>query len=142
MVSTVSSETWVVDNDGCPVDTDCPSIRGGVFNPDTSTSWNTTGFYSFGVDSQLGNSGYAEYGLDVLEFGSTNVSLPHAIIGAFNDSGLVNTTQNLLGYFGLGILPGNFNNTTQISAISALIESEGVIPSHSYGYTAGAKYRE
>lgn len=117
-------------------------MRGGLFDFRNSSSWQSEGFYAFGVDEKLGNTGYAEYGLDALTFGTTGVVLPSAIIGSFNTTGQVNTTQYLLGLFGLGIVPGSFNGTVPLSAISALVEEESVIPSHSYGYTAGAKYRE
>lgn len=142
MVSTVSSETWLVSNDGCPTgSSDCQSVRGGVFEPENSTSWKAEGYFEFGVDLALGNTGYAEYGLDTIEFGTTGVSLTNAIIGTFNDTGTVNTTQNFLGFFGLGIVPGSFDNVVTLSAISDLVEKKGAIPSHSYGYTAGASYR-
>lgn len=95
-----------------------------------------------GADSQLGNTGYAQYGLDNLTFGSTGVDLPGAIIGSINTTGLVNTTQYLLGYFGVGVVPGSFGSSLPLSAISGLVEKEDAIPSHSYGFTAGAKYRE
>lgn len=39
-------------------------------------------------------------------------------------------------------MPGNFKNATSLAAISALVETKAIIPSHSYGYTAGAKYRK
>ena len=93
-----------------------------------------------GVNAELGNNGYALYGLDDLTFGSTGVALPSAIIGTINSTGSVEF-QTWLGSFGLGVVPGNFNNTS-LSAISGLVEKEGGIQSHSYGYTAGAKYRE
>ena len=118
------------------IDSLCASMRGGLFNPSTSSTWQPEGFFELGVDQQLGNTGYADYGLDNVTFGSTGVVLPSAIIGSIND------TNYWLGYFGLGIVPGNFTNITAISAISGLVEKEGAIPSHSYGYTAGAKYRE
>jgi hypothetical protein len=121
---------------------DCAAERGGLFNLKDSTSWKTEGFFSFGVDEQLGNTGYAEYGLDDLTFGTTGVSLRKAIIGSFNTTGSVETTRLTLGYFGVGIVPGNFNGTSIPSALSGLVEWDGSIPSHSYGYTAGAKYRE
>jgi len=44
--------------------------------------------------------------------------------------------------FGLGTVQGNFTTVTPLSAISALVETQGVIPSHSYGFTAGAIYRK
>lgn len=56
--------------------------------------------------------------------------------------GLVNATGSTwLGSFGLGIVQGSFDSETPLSAISALVERDGVIKSHSYAYTAGAKYR-
>jgi hypothetical protein len=91
------------------------------------------------VDQQLqaeNTNPYAEYGLDDLTFGTTGVILQNAIIGS------INTTEYWVGMFGLGIVPGNFTNVTPLSAISALVEKDAVIPSHSYGFTAGAKYRE
>lgn len=59
-----------------------------------------------------------------------------------NTTGSTNTTGYFIGNFGVGIVPGSFNSTTALSAISGLVEDLGVIPSHSYGFTAGAKYRE
>jgi hypothetical protein len=71
-----------------------------------------------------------------LTFGTTGTTLQNTIIGS------INTTEYWVGMFGLGIVPGNFTNVTSLSAISGLVEKDGVIPSHSYGFTAGAKYRE
>ena len=121
---------------------DCISKRGGIFDFHKSSSWQSQGFYALGVDEQLGNTWYAEYGLDDLTFGTTGVILPGAIIGSINTTGQANTTQYLLGNFGLGVVPGNFNGSTPLSAISGLVEVDDKIPSHSYGYTAGAKYRK
>ena len=127
----------ICDNaDWRKTDSLCVSMRGGLFNPSTSRTWQSEGFFELGVDQQLGNTGYAEYGLDNVTFGSTGVVLPGAIVGSIND------TSYWLGYFGLGIVPGNFTNITAVSAISGLVEKVGAIPSHSYGYTAGAIYRE
>ncbi|OWP02209.1 hypothetical protein B2J93_5596 [Marssonina coronariae] len=142
-VSTISSETWVVGHGGCgQTDTQCSFIRGGTINPSKSTSWQDQGFFELGAGKQLGNEGYAQYGLDNLTFGGTGVSVPSAIIGAFNGTGPINETSFLLGLFGLGVVPGSFNNTSPLSAVSALVEQVGAIPSHSWGYTAGAKYQQ
>ncbi len=73
--------------------------------------------------------------MDNLTFGTTGVTIDNAIIASINE------TNFWLGEFGLGIVPGNFTQVTPLSAISNLVEKKGVIPSHSYGYTAGAKYR-
>lgn len=114
--------------------------RGNVFFPSQSSTWRPEGRYNLDADVELGNNGYADYGLDSLAF-STSGAISSAIIGAFNGTGPINTTQYLTGMFGLGIIGGSFNHTTPPSALSALVEKEGLIPSHSYGFTAGAFYR-
>jgi hypothetical protein len=72
----------------------------------------------------------------VLEFGTTGLSARGSIIGS------INTTEYWVGFFGVGIVPGNFTDSTAKSPISHLVEDAGLIPSHSYGFTAGASYRE
>ncbi|KAF4626752.1 hypothetical protein G7Y89_g11405 [Cudoniella acicularis] len=137
MVNTVSSETWVVGPGGCVGNNSlCTSARGGIFDLSQSSTWQEQGFFNLGVDQRLGGTGYAEYGLDDLTFGSTGVTLPSAIIGS------INTTEFFVGMFGLGIVLGNFKNVTSLAAISGLVEVDGAIPSHSYGFTAGAKYQQ
>jgi hypothetical protein len=114
----------------------CAAKRGRLFDFNKSSTWNNEGFYELGLDAQFGFNGNAQYGLDVLEFSTTGVSLPNSIIGS------INTTEYWLGFFGVGIIPGNFTNMQALSPISALVEEQGSIPSHSYGFTAGASYRE
>jgi hypothetical protein len=75
--------------------------------------------------------------------GTTGDTIPSSIIGAFNGTDTINTTYYLTGFFGVGVVDGTFNNNvTPLSALNALVQTEGVIPSHSYGFTAGAVYRE
>jgi hypothetical protein len=117
-------------------------MRGNLFYPQNSSTWRDLGLYYFTVDKQLGNYGYGDYGLESLTFGSTGVTLPSALISVFNGSGPTNTTSYFDGMFGVGITPGTFNGTVPLPAINALVEQEAAIPSHSYGYTAGAVYRK
>ena len=117
-------------------------MRGNLFLPNTSSTWRYLGSYTFGVDLQLGNQGYGDYGLESLTFGSTGVTLPSAIIGVFNGSGPINTTSYVTGMFGVGVTQGSYNGVSPLNAISALVETEAAILSHSYGYTAGAIYRK
>jgi len=119
------------------IDSLCTSSRGGVYNKTKSTTWQRLGFFELGADKELGNTAYAEYGLDSITLGSTGVTLPSAIVGSVNDTG-----YTWLGYFGLGTVPGSFDGKAPLSALSALVEKQGAVTSHSYGYTAGAKYRE
>jgi hypothetical protein len=113
-----------------------------LFDPLKSSTWHNEGFFQFSADNQLGNKGYGWYGLDDLTFGSTGVTVSQSIIGSFNGSGPLDTTQYMLGLFGLGVDIAQFNNDDPLPALNALVERNGVIPSHSYGFTAGAHYRE
>jgi hypothetical protein len=54
----------------------------------------------------------------------------------------MSSTYYWLGYLGLGIIQGNFPSKNPLSPISGLVEKIGAIGSHSYGFTAGANYRE
>ena len=57
--------------------------------------------------------------------------------------GIINSTDFLLGSFGLGVTPSNFTaDENQPTFLSSLVENTSTIPSHSYGYTAGAHYRQ
>ncbi|KAM3069397.1 hypothetical protein ACMFMG_005503 [Clarireedia jacksonii] len=136
LVSTALSEIWVVGTGGCANDSVCAANRGHIVDPYKSSTWQPEGTFDLSLDPQLGFIGYAEYGLDRLNFGTSGVSVPSIIVGS------INTTQHWLGFFGLGIIPGNFSQNTVLSPISVLMETAGAIPSHSYGYTAGAKYQQ
>lgn len=52
----------------------------------------------------------------------------------------INATDYYTGFLGLGITPGRFKSTVVQSPIAAMVERDAIIPSHSYGYTAGAYY--
>ena len=62
-------------------------------------------------------------------------SVPGQIVG------VMNSTKFLLGSLGLGVKPSNFTSNIQATFLSSLVENQSAIPSHSYGYTAGAYYR-
>jgi hypothetical protein len=63
-----------------------------------------------------------------------DTNLQKLVVAAIND------TDYYTGFFGLGITPGSFGTTVVPSPLSTLVEQDGVAPSHSYGYTAGAYY--
>lgn len=58
-----------------------------------------------------------------------------ALIAAYN------TTDYFNGLFGLGISQGRFKNNIGESALTQAVKTFGWIPSYSYGYTAGASYK-
>lgn len=53
----------------------------------------------------------------------------------------INTTDYFIGQFGLGISAGVFNDKTADSALTQAVKQFGWVPSYSYGYTAGASYK-
>jgi hypothetical protein len=87
------------------------------------------------MDTNLGFNGYGEYGWDTIALDQYVVS-PHQAIG------IVNSTEYWLGYLGLGIRHLNFTDNNALTYLSTLVENQSYIPSHSYGYTAGAYYRK
>jgi len=112
----------------------CLNERGGIFQSNTSSTWDSQGFYPLGLDPQLGLEDNGVYGLDSIALSDT-ISVPGQIIG------IVNTTDYWLGYLGLGAKPTNLTAEYK-SFLDSMVENQSLIPSHSYGFTAGAHYRE
>ena len=134
-VSTASQETLVIGPGGCDeADTQCISTRGGLFYPDHSKTWDRQGDFPVGLDRQLGLDGNGVYGFDSIAL-DDQISLPSETIG------IVNGTEYWLGYLGLGIEPTNFTVTDKPSFLDNMVHNQSLVPSHSYGYTAGAYYR-
>lgn len=134
-VSTASQETWVIGNGGCDSTAECLTKRGGVFQSNASSTWADQGAYALGLDPQLGFNGSGIYGFD-------NVSLSDSIAVPSQVVGVINTTDYWLGFFGLGVEPTNFTSVDKPTFLDSMVETMSLIPSHSYGYTAGAFYRK
>ncbi|KAJ9641080.1 hypothetical protein H2199_005748 [Coniosporium tulheliwenetii] len=88
----------------------------------------------------LGYRGSAHYGYDNVTLGLNGAGLPtlqHQVIAGFGTKGFY------LGILGISPLPLNFTtlDDPQLSLLGTS-ENEAKIPSHSWGYTAGAYYRE
>jgi hypothetical protein len=136
--NTAGQETWVIGPGGCDGTSICQQKRGGLFYKGQSTTWNTlgSGYYELNFDTQLGDTGYALYGLDNVDL-SDQITVPSQIVA------ILNSTEFWLGSLGLGIQSSRFEGTmNHLTFLSSLVETEGLIPSHSYGYTAGAYYRK
>ncbi|KAK8042757.1 Candidapepsin-2 [Apiospora phragmitis] len=88
---------------------------------------------SSGCDSRNGD--YAMETIVVYDSArQSQTALQKQIVAGIND------TQYFTGFFGLGITPGKFQDAVVLSPLANLVEQIGVVPSHSYGYTAGAYY--
>lgn len=93
------------------------------------------------LELNLGYNDTAAYGLETVGLGLSNVSggpsLDSQVVAAFaNDDYYV-------GMFGIGQQPTNFTSfdNPHPSFLTSL-KNEGLIPSLSWAYTAGARYRE
>ena len=148
---------WVVRPEGCtlanPNITSCEDSRGLTFNPNKSTSWNTERLDNNGLfqlttyyEGFLNLTGNAYYGFDTLTLGVPGAELPsldNQIIAG------IATNDYWLGYLGLSPIPFNFSSQDdatsmrdpQPSFLSSL-KNQSLIPSLSWGYTAGASYQQ
>ena len=134
LVSTASQETWVIGPTGCDGSQQCLDARGGVFSWQNSSTWQFEMTSDLGLDPQLGFEGQGYYGLDNISLSDT-INVPSNVIAIIND------TDYLTGFLGLGIQPTIFNSTDIPTFLDNMVENKSYIPSHSYGYTAGAYYR-
>ncbi|SPO06018.1 uncharacterized protein DNG_08707 [Cephalotrichum gorgonifer] len=139
IISTSLSETWVVGSGGCVNHEQlCPKYRGGTLDIQSSATWHSLGDWqlSFPYTDVQANG---NYGLDTLVIRdsrtNTLVALDSALIGAYN------TTEYYNGFFGLGIVSGEFGEQISDSPFSQMVAKYGWFPSYTYGYTAGAYYK-
>jgi hypothetical protein len=87
LVSTNSPQTFVVLPQGCetiavnPIPPNCASARGGLFNPNTSSTWQDQGLFGInsdgvGLEADLGYDVNADYGYFFLS-GRLSISADH-----------------------------------------------------------------
>ncbi|SCN74140.1 uncharacterized protein FFE2_03036 [Fusarium fujikuroi] len=139
LVSTALSEFWAIGPGGClPKEPHCIAARGGIYNPQESSGWSPLGTWQLGL-SYLGYDGNGNYGRDVISTQSPLSDDPYTMDGVLIAT--INTTNYLNGLFGLGITQSNFNGTVADSPLTQAVGTYGLIPSYSFGYTAGAYYR-
>lgn len=86
-----------------------------------------------------GMGGNGDYGLETLAFVNTVTRFSSAVEGALVAA--INDTNYYQGYVGVGVTQGKFGTNLTNPFISQLAQTYGTIPSHGYGYTAGAYYR-
>ena len=134
-MSTAGQETLVVGEGGCGGVLQCVNARGGVFSIRNSTSWIDQGAYDIGLDTQFNFEGQGSYGFDSIALSDT-ISIPSQLVGVFNES-----EHFWVGFFGLGIKPTNLISAETKTFLDNIVENKSLVPSHSYGYTAGAHYR-
>ncbi|KAL8916192.1 MAG: hypothetical protein Q9172_006411 [Xanthocarpia lactea] len=145
LASTTVPETWVVSTGGCVASdpAGCSDSRGVLFSPNASTTWENVGNFALGYEKNLRNYSSnwdnGNYGFDSLALGYSGSGGPN--VESTVIAGL-NTKDFYLGNIGLSSHP--INLTTYDNPTPSLLASfkiREIIPSLSYGYSAGAPYR-
>ncbi|KAF2198751.1 acid protease [Delitschia confertaspora ATCC 74209] len=151
LVSTKGGETYVIVPEGCfPEDgAHCSSQRGANqfqsanspgFQLNRSSTWSTIGQFSLDLEKKLNYTGQGIYGYDKVALGpasdSSSLSLDHQVVAG------VAEMDYYMGYIPLGIQASSFSSLSQpIDSLLMQLWNQSKIPSLSYSYTAGAKYR-
>ena len=139
--STAGSATWIVMPGGCEsLSSQCADARGGLFNPNQSSSWKDLGPYTLALEQNLGHNESGAYGLDTISIGLTNATggptLSSQIIAG------IETEHWYLGLIGLQQQPMNLTDFSQPhESFMSSLRARNFIPSLSWAYTAGAHYR-
>ncbi len=122
----------------------CAQARGGLFSTNSSTTWQDKGLYGLGIERNLNdyNGPYdaGDFGFDAMGLGlagSSGVRFDSQTIAALA------TKDFYLGYLGVNVHRTNFTNfeNPEVSFLDSM-KASGNIPSLSYAYSAGAKYRK
>ncbi|KAL8822464.1 MAG: hypothetical protein Q9191_006801 [Dirinaria sp. TL-2023a] len=146
MVSTTGYQTWAVVPQGCPSaePANCAQLRGGLLNVNDSTTWvqnnvSSNGTFTLGLEENLGYTGNGLFGYDTVALGwqgSNGPSLDQQIVAG------IATPEFYMGTFGVDPRPTNFSNYNHpVPSYMSNLKEKNMIPSLSWGYTAGNQYR-
>lgn len=147
LVSTASQQTWTVYERGCKKnaniseaqDGHCYESRGRTFNDTSSQSWWYRGYYRLWLEDKLGIGGIGLFGYDDVGLGTVEEEGP---LVRNSTVGTHISTDFWLGHFGVNPKPTNFTAFSDPSpSWMSFAFEQGKIPSLSFGYTAGARYR-
>ncbi|EMD69160.1 hypothetical protein COCSADRAFT_31924 [Bipolaris sorokiniana ND90Pr] len=151
--STKAGVTYVIAPEGCLAGVDpsnCPQLRGiEIFNSaqntgfhvNVSSTWSAIGQFEVDLEEGLNYTGRGLFGTDVVSLGAaadhgSSLSLKGSIVSAIADP------DYYLGMLGLGQVKSSFNSQSQpVDSTLYQLRENKQIPSFSYAYTAGAKYR-
>ena len=118
----------------------CDFDRGGIFGPNQSSTWEGKGLFQLPLDAEhyLPFSGAANFGFDNVTLdwqGYGGMTLDHQVIAGYV------TEDFYIGALGLSPLSANITSfDDQYPSFVSTLRAGNHIPSHSYGYTAGASY--
>lgn len=128
----------VVLSSSCVEGGTCTNARGGTFNPDNSSTWGNRTYYKLPIEQNFATAVSALFGNDTLTLGGKGDdghSLAAQVIEAITDP------KYYLGMLGVNQQPINFTSPDSVqSTYITSLKDQNMIPSVSFGYTAGAPY--
>lgn len=136
-------QTWVVlGPTACAGSADedaCADSRGGLFDTNSSSTYEYVGLYDLWTGQNLGLTGNGYNALETVGLsgvGEDGPTLENTTISAYA------TNAFYIGMFGINPKPTNFSTFNDpTTSYMTLLKEQGYIPSVSFGYTAGAHYR-
>lgn len=141
---TMGEGVWVPMKGCClgdpPSARDCALRRGalpkdalnGGFQYNASQSWDQIGSFGLGLRTYVpGGQGF--FGLDSVTFGTAS-NIPNQVVAGIVDERL------WLGSVGLGPATSSLGAVSRQPSLMQTLKTLGIIPSLSYGYTAGRAY--
>jgi hypothetical protein len=141
--STTRGEVWIPTIEGCEGSPypDCATSRGVLdndsfgFDVDKSRTWDTIGIYA--LPSPINGTDNGAYGLDHLSISSNRSFTLHnqTITG-------IATSDYWISDLGLGTEVAKFSGQPSSPSLLSAMKEQQLIPSLSYGYSAGASYRK
>ncbi|KAK4151233.1 acid protease [Chaetomidium leptoderma] len=122
---------------------DCAVSRGNLFNYNQSSSWHYVGLYGInqngvGLEANLGYEQRAQFGLEHVAIGLTGPGFDNQTV-----AGIATPEPFYLGILGINNQPLNYSSLGNHSSPSffTTMKEQKKIPTLSWSYTAGAKYR-
>ncbi|KAL8892994.1 MAG: hypothetical protein Q9192_005521, partial [Flavoplaca navasiana] len=131
-----------------PSQTCCPNRRGSLFYKNISSTWQDKGLYTLDEELNLGYTGNGNFGLDTITLGypgSGGFTVEDQLLAS------IATQDFYIAMLGIAPRPTNLTKPDQKPLLFATedaypsllsnLKRESKVPSISYAYTAGAKYR-
>ena len=143
LISTTAPQPWVVVPAGCTSrdGLDCRLKRGDFFYSNRSATWQDHGNFTLQFEENLGINENGNFGLDTVTLGVPGSSSSKASLKGQVVAGIAAKQFYIATW---GIRPAATNLTDMNDPIESLIGSlkrEKMVPSLSWGYTAGAYYQ-
>lgn len=152
---------WSVDCESIPL-ANCSASRGAEvltsnssstssmsfgFQPNASSTWQEIGEHNLEPGTQFELDGTSLYGYDSAGISfvgnvNDNLTIQGQAVGAYSTPSEIGLSRLWLGRLGLSQFDMTINNTNRPVSFLHALKQQGHIPSLSYGYQAGAAYRE